>query len=114
MLVIRELGWEQTFGPNKKLSDVALALSSGVQEQGGVNFPLIYDIKSNIGTHEFKERLILISKGLNGPFTILEGNHRAVAFQLEIIEKHTTAHLPREVIIATSENMQNCVWLNYA
>ncbi|HUC88128.1 MAG TPA: hypothetical protein VMR95_03190 [Candidatus Binatia bacterium] len=112
LLVIRERGWVLTFGNSRKVQDVAIAVSNGVQEQGGVNIPLIQDIKKSIGTHPFKERIILISTGEVGPYTIIEGNHRAVAYQQKSLEIGSEKYLPKEVILGTSTSMYKCPWLN--
>lgn len=110
-LIIRETGWEKTFGPSKKLKDVASAIKNGIKDQG-VGFDLIEKIKGNIGNHPFRERLILIASSENGPFTLVEGNHRGVAFQTKVHENGNSSHLPTEVIIGISPNMNISPWLN--
>lgn len=113
LLVIRESGWVNTFGPNRNLRDVAGQVARSNFEVGGVNIPLIHDIRRAIGSHPFKERIFVISNNDSGPFTVLEGNHRAVAFQLEVNETGSNGHLPKYVILGTSPSMGTSPWLNY-
>jgi len=110
LFVIREKGWVDSFSPHRKVKDVASVIDSA-QDLGGVNFSHIYSIKENITRYDFKERLILVSENAIGPFTIIEGNHRAVAFQMMVNEGGDMSHLPKEVIIAISPSMGSCTWL---
>ena len=113
LLVIREAGWANTFGANKSLKEVAGQIRLTQKETGGVNIPQIVEIKDAIGKSQFEERMILIAAREAGPYTILDGNHRAVAFQMEADETGSTAHLPTDVILGVSKSMRSCAWLNY-
>ena len=93
LLVIKESGWEQTFGSNKTLEAAVNTMKLGLVQDHGVNFQTVNNIKSSIGTHPFTERLICISLKLEEPFTIIEGNHRALAFQLKKVETDETNHI---------------------
>jgi len=78
----------------------------------GVDFNLIKQIKSNIGQHPFKEKIILISLSLNSVCTVIEGNHRAVVFELEMIETSKIDHIPKQLILGISADMNQAYWLN--
>jgi hypothetical protein len=112
LLIMRELSWYETFGNAKKLKDVAKSIFSGKIQSKGVNFEKIKAIKENIGTHNFHEKIIVISSNPQGPYSILEGNHRAVAFQLKVEESGDKSHLPKEVIVGESPDMGSSPWLN--
>lgn len=111
LLIIKGRGWGNTFAKTKKIKEVAELMQSGIPDRG-INFSLIYDIKKQIGTYNFKERFILIALDINGPYTILEGNHRTVAFQLYAMENHNLSYLPKTVILGTSPSMSQTPWLN--
>lgn len=113
LLVIREIGWENTFGIGKNLREVAQAIKDNVEDKGGVRFDIVEDIKGNIGKYEFNEKLILIASGLQPPLTIVEGNHRAVAFELKSIESGETKHIPTEFLLGVSPEMIKSPWLNF-
>jgi len=112
LLVIREKGWNQTFGLGKNLVEVALAVQNNVEDSWGVNFKQIKDIKNNIGKHVFKEKIILISSKIEPPYTVVEGNHRAVAFEMKRIETGETDHIPKQFILGVSPDMGQAYWLN--
>ncbi len=112
LLVIRENGWDKTFGLGKNLEEVALAVQNDVEDSWGVNFKQIKDIKNNIGKYAFKEKIILISSNEEAPYTILEGNHRAVAFELKKVEIGETDHIPKKFLLGISPNMGQAHWLN--
>lgn len=112
LLVIRENGWDKTFGLGKNLEEVAVVVKSGVEDRWGVKFDQIQDIKNNIGKYDFREKIILISSSMNFPYTVVEGNHRAVAFELKKIEDGETGHIPREFLLGVSPNMGRAHWLN--
>ena len=113
LLIIRETYWEKTFGDKKTLADVARAILDGVQDNGaGIN--IIQNIKRAIGTYPFAEKIICISISLQPPFSIIEGNHRAVAFQLKKLEVGGNNHIPKEIILGVSSNMVISPWLNFA
>ncbi len=111
ILIIRETGWEKTFGTAKNLKDTVLAIKNNVPDQG-VGFQLIEDIKNNIGTYPFEEKLIIISKSATDHHSIIEGNHRGMAFQMKFHETGNTDHFPKEIILGISPNMHLSPWLN--
>lgn len=112
MMRIRENGWDATFGSNKTLADCSRAFLSGDLADHGVNFEVVNNIKSAIGSHEFKEKIICISLMNSEPFTVIEGNHRALAFQIKREEANAIDHIPQEIILGTSPNMGQAWWLN--
>ena len=112
LFIIREIGWETTFGNTKKLKDVATAILDGIEDKG-VGFDLIEAIKKQIGVQPFREKLLVISTNLQGPYTVVEGNHRAVAFHKQLIETNNASHLPKEVYLGTSSLMHISPWLNF-
>lgn len=112
LLVIKEQGWNQTFGLGKNLVEAAQAVRNGVPDNWEVNFGQIKDIKDKIGSYQFKERIIIIALTTSGPFTVIEGNHRVVAFALKKLETGESAHIPREFILGVSTNMSQAYWLN--
>lgn len=112
LLVIREKGWDKTFGLGKNLKEVALAVQNNVEDISGVGFKQIKDIKNNIGKYTFKEKIILISSSRDAPYTVIEGNHRAVAFELKKIETGETDHVPKQFLLGISPNMGQAHWLN--
>jgi hypothetical protein len=113
LLVIKEAGWANTFGANKSLKEVAGQIHISQRETGGVNIPQIIQIKDAIGTTQFEERIILIAARESGPYTLLDGNHRAVAFQMKADETGSIAHLPTSAILGVSKSMRRCAWLNF-
>lgn len=112
LLVIRENGWEKTFGNKKTLIDAARSMVSRQALDHGVDFEKVQNIKQSIGDHDFSEKLICISTDMNEPFTIIEGNHRALAFQLKKEETQEKQHIPKQIILGTSVNMTQAYWLN--
>ena len=74
---------------------------------------LIKEIQKNIGSHSFDERLILIGESANAPLTVMEGNNRAVAFQLEKMENGKDNHIPKNILVGISLNIRNCAWWNW-
>ncbi|OGH20491.1 MAG: hypothetical protein A3D74_02875 [Candidatus Levybacteria bacterium RIFCSPHIGHO2_02_FULL_37_13] len=112
LLVIREDGWNKTFGLGKNLKEAALSVKNNMPDLWGVDFNHIKQIKSNIGQHPFKEKIILISLSLNSVCTVIEGNHRAVAFELEMIETSKIDHIPKQLILGISADMNQAYWLN--
>lgn len=112
ILIIRETGWENTFGTNKTMKDVAQAIIDRLGDKG-VDLPKIKEIQKNIGSHSFDERLILIGESANAPLTVMEGNHRAVAFQLEKMENGKDNHIPKNILVGISLNIRNCAWWNW-
>lgn len=112
LLVIKERGWERTFGPNKTLEAAVNAMRSGTLQDCGVNFQTVYNIKNSIGKYSFNEKLICISLELNKPYTLIEGNHRALAFQLRKAETGKIDHIPSQIILGVSPNMGQAYWLN--
>lgn len=113
ILVIKEFGWEKTFLNHKKLSDAVRFMESGDAVDHGVKFNIVNDIKSSIGKYDFSERLICIALSTDGPFTLIEGNHRALAFELEKQDSGKTDHLPSRIIVGVSSYMGQAYWLNY-
>ncbi|KKQ73709.1 MAG: hypothetical protein US96_C0055G0008 [Candidatus Woesebacteria bacterium GW2011_GWB1_38_5b] len=113
LLVIRETGWEKTFGTGKNLKEVAFAIKENVKDIGSVRFDIIHDIKNNVGKFEFKEKIILIGSSFNNPYTVVEGNHRAVAFELMRIETGQASHIPKQLILGVSNEMSSSPWLNF-
>ena len=111
-LIIRETDWENTFGNLKRIKDVSKAISEGIEDKG-VGFTMIREIQKNIGTHPFSERIIMISESGSSTPSIIEGNHRVLAFQLELIENGTSLHIPKTAIIGTSPNIRICPWWNW-
>lgn len=114
LLVIKEDGWNKTFGLGKNLKDAAIGVKNNIEDKWGVNFSQIKEIKNNIGKYVFKEKIILISEGLDFPYTVVEGNHRAVAFELKKIESEESAHIPKQFLLGVSPNMSAAYWLNSA
>ncbi len=112
ILVIREDGWNKTFGLGKNLKEAAIAVGNNVEDKWGVNFSQIRDIKNKIGKYNFKEKIILISSSMSPPYTVVEGNHRAVAFTLKRLETGQLDHIPKQFILGVSQNMSNAYWLN--
>lgn len=110
--VIREIGWEKTFGVGKTVKEVALAVRNNVQEFGGVGFDLFFKIKEKIGIQQFNDKIILISPDINPPYTIIEGNHRAIAFSLKMLETEKNDHIPRQFLLGISSLMHTSAWLN--
>jgi len=111
LFVIKEPQWEKTFGSQKTLKKVAQAIINGYPDKGA-GIKIIQDIKKRIGSYPFIEKLILISTSIDTPSTVIEGNHRAIAFQLKALENGNTSHIPKKLILGTSPHMLNCPWLN--
>ena len=111
LLAIRERGWVLTLGPGKNLTEISKAIRNGVTDKG-IDLEHVKGIKDSIGTHSFSERIVLISSSLSGPYTILDGNHRAVAFKLFEDETGSSLHIPSKYILGVSPDMHQSPWLN--
>lgn len=112
LLVIREIGWENTFGKCKNVEEAVKYITLGEVQDRGVNFEFVRGIKDNIGKYPFEEKLILIGLSPGEPLTIFEGNHRALAFQLHYLEHRIDDYLPKEVVVGLSSDMKNSLWYN--
>jgi hypothetical protein len=112
LLLIRDTAWISTFGEKKTVSDAAQSIVSGVAVDHGAGFDKIDRIKKGIGKKSFQEKIICISSDLDSSLTILEGNHRAVAFQIFANEEKPNNHLPGHIIVGMSPSMTDCSWLN--
>ncbi|OOZ37973.1 hypothetical protein [Solemya elarraichensis gill symbiont] len=110
--IIRESGWGKVFGPNKTLVQAADMFVSGLPEGHGINFDKVNEIRKSIGSLGFSNKLICIATDPDSPRTIIEGNHRGLAFQIHRIESGASDHLPKEIILGTSKEMHHCTWLN--
>lgn len=109
--LIREIGWKNTFGPCRTLAQAAEMVSSGETVGQEVDLYHIEAIRKSIAINDFSEKIICIAATPEGPRTILEGNHRGVAFQMHKDAMGIVDHFPKEIILGTSENMHRCLWM---
>ena len=65
------------------------------------------------GYEEQETFLILIAQNFNGPFLILDGNHRAVAGLWWHYESGKTTHLPKTAWIGISDWMKDYRYYNF-
>lgn len=107
MLVILEKSWHEEFGEIRTLRSIA-DIVKGSMEPFRYHTKKILDIYSNIGTHEFSEKLIGIKTDIvMDPVVIFEGNHRAVAFMLHTLNGFKD-EIPKQMIFGVSPGMRNC------
>ncbi len=107
--VINEDTWHESFGRDmvKQISDL---LRSGMCDDT-VHQPVIREIFSHLGTGDFSNSLVIIAPSFDAPATLLEGNHRAVAFQMSNDNLGIQNGMPPSHLIAgISLKMQNCIW----
>lgn len=113
--IIKEDTWQKSFPFCKTVKDVARAILSGVIDKYG-HAHKIREIQQSCFKNPFvfTQRLITISHN-SSPGSLLEGNHRAVAFMLE--NMRNTGHifmLPKQIIVGRSyRSMRKCCWYNY-
>lgn len=112
ILIVREATWAPIFGNNKKLKDVARIIFLNKAKNDDPHIKKIKVFKDRIGAHDFKGKIIVITSDLAGPYSIFEGNHRAVAFQLKADDSGDRSHLPNEIIVGHSPQMNTSPWLN--
>lgn len=112
LFVIRESGWEQSFGQHAKVGGVSKQLLAG-KRSDNPSTDKMHAIKASIGGHDFSDKLTLIATNVNGPYTIIDGNHRAIAFRLHADTTGDTSAIPSEFILGTSSSMGYSVWLNF-
>ena len=99
----KNCGWDE-FCPGNLLRNVRYpdACSDETRQK-------IAQLLSVVGAQEFDKTLILIGEGLDGPFTILDGNHRATALFLGNRErKLSVQEIP--AYIGVSNRMRQCHW----
>lgn len=75
----------------------------------------VNDIVRSLQSHDFdKNRLIGIKSTNKKTITLIEGNHRALGFQVGLIDAKKNnkpkTYIPTEILIGVSPNMKNCVW----
>lgn len=107
--VINEHTWHDTFGKGKRVKEVADLILQDVEPKG-VDIIKIKEIQQNIGAHDFSEKLITISDKVDNHHTVLEGNHRAIAFHLHYVLTQSIGHYPATVIIGLSKDMPAVQW----
>ncbi len=110
--IIRESGWGEVLGLNKTLAQSAEMIVAGLPEGQSMNFDKVDAIRKSIGSFDFSARLICIATDHDSPRTIIEGNHRGLAFQIHTEESGVSDHLPKEIILGTGKSMCRCKWLN--
>lgn len=109
--IIKGYEWEKTFGTARKVKSVVNALMNNIRSKE-IDYMLITGIKNNIGTYPFNEKIILVSDSLHHPYSILEGNHRALAFALRALELNDRSHVPKRFFLGVSKNMIFFPWMN--
>lgn len=109
--IIKGYEWEKTFGTARKVKSVVNALINNIRSKE-IDYMLITGIKNNIGTYPFNEKIILVSDSLHHPYSILEGNHRALAFALRALELNDRSHVPKRFFLGVSKNMIFFPWMN--
>lgn len=70
----------------------------------------IRDVKNSIDKTSVGRNLILVASSLESPFTVIEGNHRAVAFASKALEDETKDTIVAEVFLGISPQMENYIW----
>ena len=101
--VPKNCGWDE-FCPSNLLRNIRYpdACSEETRQK-------IAQLLSVVGAEEFDKTLILIGGRLSGPFTILDGNHRASAMFLGIRDrKFSIQKIP--AYIGISAKMRQCIW----
>jgi len=101
--LIRHCGWD-----DKALDNLV----------GKIRFPTAFDltgqkkiaaILERIAASDFDKTLLLVAKVTDGPFTILDGNHRATAMMVAKL-KGTFAEADVNAYIGVSPRMGTCIW----
>jgi hypothetical protein len=101
--LIRRCGWD-----DKALDNLV----------GNVRFPTAFDrtghekiaaILERIAAPDFDKTLLLVAKTTDGPFTILDGNHRATAMMVAKL-KGAFAEADVNAYVGVSPRMGTCIW----
>ncbi len=101
--VPKNCGWDE-FCPGNLLRTIRYPDACPVGTR-----PKIAQLLSLVGAEEFDKTLILIGEQLTGPFTILDGNHRASAMFLGNRDRKFSVHeIP--AYIGVSTKMRQCIW----
>lgn len=110
--IIKEKSWSEMFDEGntvKKVSEDFINFNYHLNTEGSPHHSRkINEIFDKIGKERFPEPLILIKKTRSEVATILEGNHRAIAFQARGLKKY----IPKRVIVGVSQRMGKCIWFN--
>lgn len=130
LTIIRETTWGDTlkekstyYGQLRRLKDISKVLVSNPHEfnANATNshvrkifeiFNKMEQVSTKKSDYDFSQhKLILIQKKGSKVYSILEGNHRAVAASM-FTKKAREKLLSKEVIVGVSKNMDNCIWYN--
>ncbi len=71
--------------------------------------PKIREVRNAIERDSVGRNLILVTSSLESPFTIIEGNHRAVAFTSKALDE-TPDMIIEEVFLGVSPQMKDYIW----
>jgi hypothetical protein len=101
--VPKNCGWDE-FCPSNLLRNVRHPDACSVETR-----QKIAQLLSVVDAEKFDKTLILIGEQLAGPFTILDGNHRAAAVFLGTRDrKFSVSEIP--AYIGVSTEMRQCIW----
>jgi hypothetical protein len=112
---IKEKTWMQAFANCFDIKQIAEAIEEGYIDNFG-HVVKIRKIQQSLISMNLSRRLILLttdySSNMKSPVSILEGNHRAVAFMLEHRCSRGQFGIPTEFILGFCKQMKNCTWYN--
>lgn len=126
LTIIREASWGESmkrydpynYGRLKRVKDISKkilqddAWCASVSNLLDPHLRKIHEIVHNSNGHDFdKNKLLLIKQPKCKIITVLEGNHRALAFCVKNGLKKAK-YIPKYVIVGLSPNMDNCIWYN--
>ncbi len=115
--IMNEDSWAKSFPGKISIEQIARMIIDGAIDDYG-HVKKIRAIQAEITKGRvFSEKLILISPHepkveRPGGVTLIEGNHRAVAFMLEHLRTKGKFRLPDQVIIGLSNKIKKCCWYN--
>jgi hypothetical protein len=100
---IRNCGWDDK-APNNVLGNLRFpaAFSAASQEK-------IAAISASLTAPDLDKAVVLIAENTGGPFTILDGNHRATAMMLAK-RRGMFAEADVHAYIGVSPRMGTCIW----
>lgn len=101
--LIRNCGWDDK-APGNELGNVRFPTAFPQNDQ-----KKILAILESLAAPDSDKTLILIAQGTGGPFTILDGNHRATAMMIAK-RKGTFTEADVKAYVGVSPRMPMCIW----
>jgi hypothetical protein len=101
--LIRNCGWDDK-APDNILGNVRFPIGFDLNSQGKIT-----EMSQKVTDPDFDKTLVLVAQTTDGPFTILDGNHRATAMLVaKRSGKFTEVHV--KAYVGVSPRMDMCIW----